>query len=480
MCGVAGGERAAGERLAAIGELDALRLRECGERETWTSDTWDAISAEVAAALGISAALASSLVDYSRAMRLRLPRVGAALLAGDISYSMFQTIVYRTNLITDTDAMAVVDAELAVKVRRWPSLTRGRLAAYVDMVVERADRDAVRRRREAHANREFSIWDGGQGLAEVFGRLHTTDAHVVDARLDALAATVCDDDPRTRNQRRADAMGALVAGADRLACQCRKPHCPADKSPLPSPVVIHVIAEQASVQGAGSTPGVLAGAQELILAELVAELAKSARLAPLTPFRDVAPEKGYTPSAKLADFVRCRDLTCRAPGCDRPATHCDLDHTVPYVNGGATHASNLKCLCRFHHLLKTFWGWNDEQLPDGTVIWTLPSGHTYVTAPGSALLFPSLCAPTGELAIPSEAATDRCADRAMMMPQRRRTRAQNRASHVAEERRQNHKAHEARQPTQPAPSHGHAPPDDPPPFSLRGYQPGRGNLILEA
>ena len=100
----------------------------------------------------------------------------------------------------------------------------------------------------------------------------------------------------------------------------------------------------------------------------MAELAKSVRLAPLTPFSDVAPEKGYTPSAKLADFVRCRDLTCRAPGCDRPATRCDLDHTVPYAKGGATHASNLKCLCRRHHLIKTFWGWRDQQLPDLSLI----------------------------------------------------------------------------------------------------------------
>ena len=105
-------------------------------RETWSTDTCDAIGAELAVALGISAVLASSLLDYSRAMRIRLPQLGAALLAGDISYAMFQTIVYRTNLITDTDALAAVDAELAAKVRRWPSLTRGRLAAYVDMKVK--------------------------------------------------------------------------------------------------------------------------------------------------------------------------------------------------------------------------------------------------------------------------------------------------------------------------------------------------------
>jgi hypothetical protein len=66
-----------------------------------------------------------------------------------------------------------------------------------------------------------------------------------------------------------------------------------------------------------------------------------------------APEPRYVPSRELADFVRCHDLTCCWPYCDNPATQCDLDHTVPYPIG-PTHASNLKCLCRFHHLLKTF------------------------------------------------------------------------------------------------------------------------------
>jgi hypothetical protein len=45
---------------------------------------------------------------------------------------------------------------------------------------------------------------------------------------------------------------------------------------------------------------------------------------------------------------------------------------------------------RLHHLVKTFWGWGEQQLADGTLILTSPAGHTYVTTPGSALLFPSL------------------------------------------------------------------------------------------
>lgn len=36
----------------------------------------------------------------------------------------------------------------------------------------------------------------------------------------------------------------------------------------------------------------------------------------------------YAPSQALADFVRCRDLTCRWPASDQPAIDCDLDHTI--------------------------------------------------------------------------------------------------------------------------------------------------------
>jgi hypothetical protein len=123
----------------------------------------------------------------------------------------------------------------------------------VDRVVARADRDAVRRRRERRGDREVSIWGDADGLTEIFGRLITTDAHAVDARLDALAANVCDADPRTRNQRRADAMGALAVGADRLLCRCGKPDCPSATTPPPSPAVIYVIADQASLDGTAQT-----------------------------------------------------------------------------------------------------------------------------------------------------------------------------------------------------------------------------------
>jgi Domain of unknown function (DUF222) len=454
--------QAAAAQLGAIGDLFAYRLSRCSDTEEWAVDTEEAVTAELAAALRISQALAGSRLRYARAMREQLPEVGEVFKAGDIDFRLFTTIVYRTELITDRDVLAAVDHQLAANVGRWPSMTRARLAAQVDKIVAKADADAVRRRRQHQADR--AVWFGDLvegGISEIHGSLFSVDAHALEKRLDALAATVCEHDPRTRDQRRADALGALAASADRLGCRCGRTDCAAGKRPATTPVVIHVIAEQAAITGdGGGTPATEVGADGLIPPELVAQLAASAKLAPLVHPADASPEPGYAPSKALADFVRCRDLTCRWPGCDRPAYDCDVDHTIPYADGGPTHASNLKCYCRTHHLVKTFWGWRDQQLPDGTLILTSPAGQIYVTTPGSALLFPALCLSTGGIpAAEADPPADYCGERTALMPKRRRTRAQNRAHSIATERRQNRQTRLARHaPGPPATDH------DPPPF----------------
>ncbi len=455
--------RGAAAALAAIGELFAYRLTRCSDTEDWAVDTEAAVSAEVAAALRMSQALAASQLRYARAMRERLPKLAAVFRAGDIDQRTFATIVYRTDLITDRDVLAAVDGQLAITVVRWPSMTRGRLAGQIDKIVAKADADAVRRRAERRTERAVWFGDLGDGLSEIHGSLLTPEARALDTALTELARTVCEHDPRSPEQRRADALGALAARVDRLGCRCGRDDCTAGKRPAATTVVIHVIAEQVET----SVPASEVCADGLVSPELIAELAAGAKLVPLVHPFDAAPEPGYTPSRKLADFVRCRDLTCRWPGCDHPAFDCDIDHTIPFAEGGPTHASNLKCYCRTHHLVKTFWGWHDQQLPDGTVILSSPAGMTYVTTPGSALLFPSLCRPTGDLPAPDVSRTvDHCGQRTAMMPTRRRTRAQDRTQRVSAERRRNHLARTARR-TYPTSYFSTAPPsaaNDPPPF----------------
>lgn len=355
--------QAVAAQLVAIGELFAYRYSRCAQAQEWVVDAVDAVAAEVAAALRISQPRARGRVEDARALRERLPKVGQVFALGDIDVEAFRTIVSRTDLIQDPDILAVVDGRIAANVTRWPSMTRGRLAAKVDAIVARVDIDAVRRRKEMRSDRE--VWIGGDidGIAQIQGTLLSPDAHALDARLTALAGTVCRHDPRTTTQRRADALGALAAGADRLGCRCRRADCAAGARKPASPVTIHVIAEQVAVDGTGTAPASELDADGLIDPELLIELAQTAKLVPLLHPGDAPPEPGYVPSAALAAFVRARDLTCRWPGCDHPAMRCDLDHTVPFADGGKTHAANLKCYCRTHHLVKTFWAGPTNSYP---------------------------------------------------------------------------------------------------------------------
>jgi hypothetical protein len=406
-------------------------------------------------------------------LRDRLPAVGALLAEGTISAQLAQTIVWHTDLIKDPQTLQIVDAALAKDAKQFGPLSAAKTAAAIDAIVDRHDPAALRRNRASARGRDVVIYpaDDNTGTASLWGSLLAPDATVLDRRLTQMALEVCEDDPRTIAQRRADALGTLAAGGERLACACGNADCPAaaDTDPRATAVVIHVVAEPAALTAdpdphtSGEParrpitpdmtlreelapdpepPGIWLPSAHIVgggmvPASLVAELiAGGARVQPVWPFTDCASESGYRPSAHMQRFIRCRDLTCRFPGCDRPAEFTDIDHTVPYPFG-PTHPSNLKCLCRKHHLLKTFWGgpngWRDRQLPDGTIIWTSPSGHTYTTRPGSRLIFPTLCLPTGEI---STAPTAELAPglRGVMMPTRRRTREQDRAYRIDAER----------------------------------------------
>jgi hypothetical protein len=90
-------------------------------------------------------------------------------------------------------------------------------------------------------------------------------------------------------------------------------------------------------------------------------------------------EVGYHPSRKLAHLIRARNATCTAPGCRRPAARCDLDHTVPWDQGGRTCECGLAPLCRHHHRCKQAEGWRLEQPEPGVLVWRTPSGRSYAT-----------------------------------------------------------------------------------------------------
>lgn len=54
---------------------------------------------------------------------------------------------------------------------------------------------------------------------------------------------------------------------------------------------------------------------------------------------------GYRPPRSLRHLIEIRQRTCTHPGCRRPATRCDEDHTIAYDQGGRTCECNLAPLC---------------------------------------------------------------------------------------------------------------------------------------
>lgn len=464
---------AAARRLAAIAEWVTRRADGPTDRAHWSCDNWDAMAAEVAAAQSISHAIASGQMYLAVALRNRLPKVAALFAEGAIGARLASALVWHTDLIKDPDTLRLVDETLAADAKRFGPMSVSRTAQAIDAIVNRHDPAAQRRARAGARGRHVTISpaDDPSGTASLWGSLLATDAALLERQLTHMAEQVCPDDPRTLDQRRADALGALAAGGQHLACGCGNAECPAAVAidPRAGAVVVHVVAHEDTLEAQPDphtsgerasrsiTPGMtvaeaLAPDPEPDLppaprppaahllgggtlpASMVAELIRGgAKVSPVRFPADAPPEPGYRPSAQLQRFIRCRDMTCRFPGCDRPAEFADIDHTIPYPLG-PTHPSNLKCLCRKHHLLKTFWpGWRDRQWPDGTIVWTSPAGRTYVTRPGSRLLFPALCLPTGEL--PSAPTTyPPLGDRGIMMPTRRRTREQDRNRRIDAER----------------------------------------------
>ena len=390
------------------------------------------------------------MMYLAQSLRDRLPEVNALFLAGRIGARLVSTISWRTHCVVGGAAMAAIDAEIARVAERLGALSERRVETLIDVAVDAHDPQAREWFRQAARGMDVQFGKPGDdsGTRSVWGRLFSTHAELIERRLTAIARSVCDADPRTVGQRRAEAMGAVFAGADRIACRCGSPDCPNPTSAaLKDSVIIHVVADSGAVQQARSREAVgprkrtaaLMTNGGVVPNPLLEQLIRDgAQVVPLTtPCEEAEPR--YRPSVKLQRFVRCRDLTCRFPGCDAPAEACDIDHAIAYPLG-PTHPSNLRCLCRKHHLLRTFWtgvgGWSDNQSADGTIVWTAPTGHTYTTHPGARMHFPEWEVTTGALA-PVEPGAPRPASRSLQMPRRRRTRAAERTQRIKNRRAHN-------------------------------------------
>ena len=74
-----------------------------------------------------------------------------------------------------------------------------------------------------------------------------------------------------------------------------------------------------------------------------------------TDIRTIA-HMGRALPAKLRTAVEERDRLCQVPTCDM-TMGLEIDHIVPFAEGGAASLENLVRLCKRHHLQKTHDGY---------------------------------------------------------------------------------------------------------------------------
>jgi hypothetical protein len=338
---------------------------------------------EVALALRVSHRTADARLDLAERLDL-LPTTQAVLCAGEIGLSHARVIVDALTGL-DVELAPHVLAELDVLLARAAAekrLTPGQLRARARRLLLALDpHGSVQRRQKAVRGRDVSCRPDEHGMAWLSAYLPAPAAQSCLQALDAHARAAIDvdpDDDRGLGARRADALVNLVLTGSADGNPPDDARTPASVS-----VQLHVTVPVTALAGLTDEPGDLRGQGPLdastirLLADNPSTVIRRLVTDPLDGRLLEVSSGTYRPSPAMDRFVRLRDVTCRWPGCHRPAHTCDLDHAVPWPQG-QTRVENLLALCRRHHRLKTLGRFTIVHHPEhATVEVTTPLRHRY-------------------------------------------------------------------------------------------------------
>lgn len=350
--------------------------------------------AEVGAALTVGRGEAARLIGLATALSDRLPRVRAAMAAGEIDAYRAGLIERATRNVAD-EFIAEVERLALAKILA-PSrpdgigLTGQRARNAIGRIIGRIDPAGVReRRRRAMNDRYVGVSAAEDAMVSLFGSLPAADGRKFDTRLRELANTTCPADGRTFEQRKVDALGALVDGLDFLPCACGREDCSQQSRSVPTPrkPLIHVILLGSTLDGiddeaayldgyglvdaeharmladdadieyvrvpddvhnrradhvnapnadqnpAGAATETTASGERSSTAhgddaEPLASAAAAAGSASTPTGADGLPDSAYVyrPNTILDAWIRILCGTCQWPHCDAPAWNADLDH----------------------------------------------------------------------------------------------------------------------------------------------------------
>jgi hypothetical protein len=352
------------EQMAAINEV-------ISEWDGDGEDAFDSAVAEVRAALHLTRRAAETEVAMALQLCDRLPQVWEALATGILDLRRARVLSEGTGHLPVEVARRVVDQVMEPATRQ----TTGQLRALLRRVCLQADpAEAVERYETARAERRVYAEPTLDGTAHLMGfDLPPDRVAAIMNKLTRLAETLRrDGEDRSLDQLRADIFIDLLDGRKQTG-RSRK-----------GSVNLHV--DLATLAGLAENPGELGGFGPVIadIARQVAEQQQDSTW----QWTVTHPETGQPihngatrrrPTTGQRRQVETRNPTCIFPGCRMPATDCDLDHRIPWSQGGPTTTDHLGPLCRHDHVIR-HKGWTHQPLPGGDHLWTSRLGHQYTTS----------------------------------------------------------------------------------------------------
>lgn len=420
--------------LAAVSELESRRQ---ATARPGSSRDQDHVSAELGLTLTMTARSTEKLLDLARGLA-RFPGVQTALLAGRIDRSRVAVMVEELASLDLIPAAAIAAAFVNIARKMTTSQLRAEIRRMIlDLFPALIKARAQKGRRHARVD----VWQELSGNGAMAGReLPQADVIAADTRISAIAQTLkCAGATGTMDEIRAAVFVALLTGRDPATLLSSPLSSPLSSS-LSSPDSagagdppsaggglarltgsVHLTLPLKTWLGWSDAPGEAAGYGPLhadTCRDLASRMASPRWCLTLTDEQGRAAahacstggpgppgvkawlaglrfdwlERGdtcrhsrqttsYRPGKKLRHLIQVRQRTCANPVCRRPAEVCDLDHTIPFDQGGRTCECDSAPVCRRHHRCKQAPGWRLVQQKPGYLVWTTPSGRSFPATP---------------------------------------------------------------------------------------------------
>ncbi|KQQ05583.1 MULTISPECIES: HNH endonuclease signature motif containing protein [unclassified Rathayibacter] len=349
------------------------------------------LRAELATGSGVSEGELSRELERAHLLVEDLPRTRTALAAARIRWRAGEVICAAAAMLPK-ESLAEFDeraADLAL------STTPTQLRRAVDRLRDELHTTPLAQRHErARADRGVWLTPEIDGMATLSAHLPAAAAVGVCHRLDRIARALREGDgdaaagdQRTLAQLRADALADLLCDGDIAGTTPFS-----DGSATPPTFVPGVRAEVRLTLAASTAAGLDDASADLdgygaipaTVARELAGVAASFTRVLTDPDTGAVISVGRTlrvPPSQMRLALQLRDQTCRFPGCTRPASTGEADHTIEWRNGGETALHNLASLCTAHHHVRHGDRWTYRLHPDGTADWTTPTGRHVTTRP---------------------------------------------------------------------------------------------------